>query len=112
MLGIYKLADILASQDDGIRADFLHDKGFRTHRLEAAVTSLEPEIEIFREYAETRAGRRLQSAIIGTGASALVSSPWRFVRFGAKGAVRLIPVVGWVMLAYDLYGLGEDLELY
>ncbi len=100
------------SQEDGITYDWLQDKGFRSQRLETAVSSRIEEIEAFREFSETRAGRRIQSSVIGAGASALVSSPYRFVRFGAKGAVRMIPYVGWVLLAYDLYGLGEDLELY
>ena len=47
MLPIYKLAHILASQEDGIRPDFLQDRGFRSIRLEEAVTS--SQAETFRE---------------------------------------------------------------
>ena len=112
MLPIFQLAHILDQQEDGIRFDWLQDKGFRSQRLETAVASRTEEIEAFREFSETRVRRKVQSSVIGAAASALVSSPYRFVRFGAKGAVRMIPVVGWVLLAYDLYGLGEDLELY
>ena len=112
MFGIYKLGHILNQQEDGIRYDFLQDKGFRSGKLETAVSSRTEEIEAVADFLETRAGRRIKSSVIGAGASALVSSPYRFVRFGAKGSLRMIPVVGWVLLAYDLYGLGEDLELY
>ena len=112
MLPVYKLAHILDQQEDGIRFDWLQDKGFRSQQLETAVSSRSEEIAAVGDFLETRAGRKIQSSIIGAGASAFVSSPYRFVRFGAKGAVRMIPVVGWVLLAYDLYGLGEDLELY
>ena len=112
MIGIYKLAHLLEQQEDGIRADWLQDKGFRSQRLETAVSSRSEEIEAVADFLETRAGRKIQRSVIGAGASALVSSPYRFVRFGAKGALRMIPVVGWVLLAYDLYGLGEDLEMY
>ncbi len=112
MLPIYKLAHILNQQEDAIPGDFLQDKGFRSVRLEESVLSHSEEIAHVADFLETRAGRRLRASVIGAGASAFVSSPYRFVRFGAKGAVRMIPVVGWVLLAYDLYGLGEDLELY
>ncbi len=47
MLPIFKLAHILDQQEDGIRANWLQDRGFRTPRLEEAVAS--PEAETFRE---------------------------------------------------------------
>ncbi len=106
------MAHLLDSQEDGIRANWLQDRGIRSIALEDAVSSRSEEISAVSDFLETRAGRKIRSSIIGAGASAFVSSPYRFVRFGAKGAVRIIPVVGWVLLAYDLYGLGEDLELY
>ena len=112
MLGIYRLAHVLDSQEDGIRYDWLQNKGFRSQPLETAVSSRSEEIEAVADFLETRAGRRIQRSVIGAGASALVSTPYRFVRYGAKGALRMIPVLGWVLLAYDLYGLGEDLEMY
>jgi hypothetical protein len=35
-----------------------------------------------------------------------------WLKYTTKGASRFIPIVGWGLLAYDLYNLGEDLELY
>ncbi len=97
---------------DEIEFNPLLNRGFRSQSLETAVQSRSEEIEAVADFLETRTGRKIQSRVIGAGASALLSSPYRFVRFGAKGAVRMIPVVGWALLAYDLYGLGEDLEFY
>jgi hypothetical protein len=35
-----------------------------------------------------------------------------WLKYTTKGVSRFIPIVGWGLLAYDLYNLGEDLDLY
>ena len=108
---IFRLAHILDDQEDGFFPDFIEDRGFRSTRLETAVFESE-EVAAVADFLETRVIRKVKSSVVGTGLRALASNPYRFVRFGAKGALRMVPVVGWVMLAYDLYGLGDDLEIY
>ena len=75
MLPIYKLAHILDQQEDGIRYDWLQDKGFRMQPLVTSDSSYSEEIAHVADFLETRVGRKIQSAVIGAGASALVSSP-------------------------------------
>jgi len=97
--------------EDGISPDFLLERGYRSTELETAVFESE-EMAAVADFLETRVVRKVTGSVVGVGLRALTSNPYRFVRFGAKGVLRFVPVVGWVMLAYDLYGLGDDLELY
>ncbi len=64
------------------------------------------------DFVETRVKRAITASVVGPVLSAAASSPWRWVRFGAKGAIRLVPYVGWAILAYDLYELGDEMDLY
>ena len=80
---------------------------------QAVIDNWGDEAEVFREFMHTRAGRKLHAAaaLHGVRAFGAVSRvPW--VRMASKGIVRLIPIVGWGLLAYDLYRLGDDLEFY
>ncbi len=64
------------------------------------------------DFVEKRVDAAIRASVIGTVLGAAASSPWRWVRFGAKGAIRLVPYVGWAILAYDVYELGEEMDLY
>lgn len=64
------------------------------------------------DFVEKRVDAAIRASAVGTVLTAAASSPWRWVRFGAKGAIRLVPYVGWALLAYDLYELGDEMELY
>ncbi len=88
--------------------------GNRSPQLEQAVIeNWSDEVAAFRDFALTRGGRTVTRTI---GLSALSgiyhATKVRWIRYTVKGAVRFIPVIGWGLLAYDLYNLGEDLDLY
>ncbi len=68
--------------------------------------------EPLRDFIETRIGRRIVRIPVVAALSAAASSPWRWVRIGSKGALRLVPVIGWGILAYDVYTLGEEMDIY
>lgn len=89
-------------------------RGFRSPKLEAAVVeNWSDEIEAFRNFAVTRAGRQFTRAIVGSVAyGAYHATKIKWLRYTVKGAVRFVPIVGWGLLAYDLYNLGEDLDFY
>ncbi len=94
--------------------DFPLIYGNRSPQLEQAIfDNWSDEIEAFRDFAVTRGGRTITRTI---GLSALTgvyhATKIRWIRYTVKGAVRFIPIVGWGLLAYDLYNLGEDLDLY
>lgn len=66
------------------------------------------------DYTRTRIGRRfvgkIVKPVIGLAAREVSKITW--LKYTTKGVTRFIPVLGWGLLAYDLYNLGEDLELY
>ena len=80
---------------------------------QSVVENWSDEAEIFHEFMHTRAGRKLHAAtaLYGVRAFAAVSRV-SWIKLASKGIVRVIPIVGWGLLAYDLYNLGDDLELY
>lgn len=87
--------------------------GVRSPLLEKAALSLKDEVEAFRNFAVTRVGRQFTRAIVGSVAyGAFHATKIKWLRYTVKGAVRFVPIVGWGLLAYDLYNLGEDLDLY
>ena len=70
------------------------------------------EAEPFAEFIRTRVARRATRVPVLAAISLAVESPWRWVRLGSKGILRLAPFVGWGLLAYDLYTLGDELDIY
>ncbi len=91
-----------------VQAPFTFDR-----RLSSAVVeNWSDEIQAFRDFTETRVGRHLQRIPVVAALTAATKTPWRWVRLGSKGALRLVPFVGWVLLAYDLYELGDELDIY
>ena len=66
------------------------------------------------DYGRTRIGRRVTGKVVKpvVGLVAREMSKVTWLKYTTKGASRFIPIVGWGLLAYDLYNLGEDLELY
>ncbi len=70
------------------------------------------EIAAFAEFHRTRTLRKIQRIPVVAALSVAADTPWRWVRIGSKGLMRLVPVIGWGLLAYDLYVLGDDLDLY
>ena len=86
---------------------------YRSPLLEQAVLDRRDEIEAFRDFAITRAGRHVTSTVVGASLGAMYQvSKCRWLRYTIKGVTRFVPVIGWGLLAYDLYNLGEDLDLY
>jgi hypothetical protein len=73
----------------------------------------DPTFRAVADYVETRVVRRVTSkvATVGLGAFSAVSRV-KWIKYVARGGVRFIPVIGYGMLAYDLYNLGEELEMY
>ena len=89
------------------------EHGYRSPILEQAAFSLKDEVQSFRDFAVTRAGRQFTRAVVGSVAyGAYHATKIKWIRYTVKGAVRFVPIVGWGLLAYDLYNLGEDLDLY
>ncbi len=81
--------------------------------ISAVAENWSDEIAAFRDFAVTRGERRFTAAVVSSGLSlASQASRVTWVRYAFKGMVRFIPIIGWGMLAYDLYNLGEDLDLY
>lgn len=67
------------------------------------------EAEAVGDFLRTRAGRRIDRAIVSSALYLASETPWRYIRFGSKLGARLVPVIGWGLLAYDLYVLGDEL---
>ncbi len=81
--------------------------------ISAVAENWSDEIEAFRDFAVTRIGRHVTRAVVGASLVALYQmSNIRWLRYTVKGVTRFIPIVGWGLLAYDLYNLGEDLDMY
>ncbi len=80
---------------------------------ESMIDNWSDEAEVFREFLHTRAGRKLHAAtaLYGVRSFGAVSRV-TWVKYIAKGITRFIPIIGWGLLAYDLYNLGDDLEFY
>ena len=89
-------------------------RAHRSHQLESAVVeNWTDETHAFRDFIATRGERRFTAAVVTSGLSfAAQASRVTWVKYTFKGMVRFIPIIGWGMLAYDLYNLGEDLDLY
>jgi hypothetical protein len=68
--------------------------------------------ESFTDFAIVRSTRKLTSMVYQGISSQLSPSRIKWLRVGGKLGGRFIPVVGWGLLAYDLYNLGEDLDFY
>ncbi len=103
------VADILQRKSVGP----LHP-GTVQHRLQdSLIDNWSDEAEVFREFMHTRAGRKLHAGIALHGVRTFGAvSRVTWVKYVAKGITRFIPVIGWGLLAYDLYNLGDDLDLY
>ena len=90
----------------------------RAHRstaLESAVVdNWSDEMTAFRDFAATRVKRHITRFMVGSaGVGLLATFPQvKWLRYTVKGAARFAPVVGWGLLAYDLYHLGDDLDIY
>lgn len=86
----------------------------RDPHFEEFITSFSKTVEEHpvTDFLETRAKRAVTGAVTGAALGLAQASSWKWVRFGARGAVRLVPYVGWALLAYDLYELGDEMELY
>ncbi len=89
-------------------------RAYRSPALEsAAADNLVDEVEAFRNFAVTRAGRRITRYAVGGALSfGYYAAGTQWLRYTIKGVTRFVPVIGWGLLAYDLYNLGEDLDLY
>ncbi len=89
-------------------------RAYRSHDLESAVVeNWSDEIDAFRTFAATRFGRHLTRFAIGSaGVGLYQATQIKWIRYSIKGVAKFAPVIGWGLLAYDLYNLGEDLELY
>ena len=103
------VADILQRRSGGpLRPGTVHS-GLQ----DAVVENWGDEAEVFYEFLHTRAGRKLHAGIALHGVRAFGAvSRVTWVKYASKGIVRFIPVIGWGLLAYDLYNLGDDLDLY
>ncbi len=88
--------------------------GFRSPMLEQSVQdNLSDEAAAVGVYFRTRVERRAASKIATVGVTAFSrASRVTWIKYFSKGIVRFIPIVGYGMLAYDLYNLGDDLDLY
>ncbi len=88
--------------------------GVRSPLLEQSVVeNWSDEAEAFRTFIGTRIGRHVTRAAVGASLGALYQATnIRWVRYSVKGVIRFVPVIGWGLLAYDLYNLGDDLDLY
>ncbi len=88
--------------------------GVRSPLLEQSlVENWSDEVHAFRDFAVTRVGRHLTRFAIGSAAVGVYhATQIKWIRYSIKGVARFAPVVGWGLLAYDLYNLGEDLDLY
>ncbi len=65
------------------------------------------------DFLAVRGQRRITAAGLSFGLSVAYDlSRTRFLRYSIKGITRFVPLIGWGFLAYDLYNLGEDLDLY
>jgi hypothetical protein len=66
------------------------------------------------DYGRTRIGRRVTGKVVKpvVGLVTREISKVTWLKYTTKGVSRFIPILGWGLLAYDLYNLGEDLELY
>ncbi len=71
------------------------------------------EIAAFRTFAITRVGRHFTRFTLGSvGVGIYQATNVKWIRYTIKGIARFAPVIGWGLLAYDLYHLGEDLDIY
>ncbi len=71
------------------------------------------EVQAFRDFVITRVERHVTRAAVGASLGTVYhASNIRWLRYTIKGVTRFVPVIGWGLLAYDLYNLGEDLDLY
>ncbi len=91
-----------------IRAPLTFDRRLST----AVVENWSDEVHAIGDFLYTRGGRHIQRIPIVGALSFAAQTPWRWVRLGSKGALRLVPYVGWVLLAHDLYELGDNLGFY
>ncbi len=79
----------------------------------SVVENLPDAVDAFRNFAITRVGRHAQRLAIGTvGVGVYLATDIKWIRYSIKGVAKFAPVIGWGLLAYDLYNLGEDLDLY
>lgn len=70
------------------------------------------EAEPVAKFIRTRAGRAITRIPVVAAIGLAAESPWKWVRLGSKGALRLVPFIGWGLLAYDVYTLGEEMDIY
>lgn len=66
------------------------------------------------DFTRTRIGRRVTGKVVKpvVGLVARQVSKVTWLKYTTKGVTRFIPILGWGLLVYDLYNLGEDLEFY
>lgn len=73
-----------------------------------------PTFHAIADFGRTRIGRqvtgKLVKPVIGLVTREISKVTW--LKYTTKGVSRFLPIIGWGLLAYDLYNLGEDLELY
>jgi hypothetical protein len=69
---------------------------------------------VVADFTRTRIGRRVTGKVVKpvVGLVARQVSKVTWLKYTTKGVTRFIPILGWGLLAYDLYNLGEDLEFY
>ena len=89
-------------------------RAFTSPQLISSVQeNLSDEASAVGDFLAVRGQRRITAAGLSFGLSVAYDlSRTRFFRYSIKGITRFVPVIGWGLLAYDLYNLGEDLDLY
>lgn len=96
---------------------FFEDQLYSPSLEDVSVEGFTPEqVETMRQFVGTRVKRSANRAVattVATGALEYATGAGiTWLGYGARGALRFIPILGWGLLAYDLYNLGEDLEFY
>lgn len=90
----------------GIKNQFLY--------ILASSETTTPKAEAVKDFAATRLQRQTQMSVVRSGIGMAMTSPTvmaspTLFRAGALG-LRILPVVGYAMLAYDLWSLYERLS--
>jgi len=106
------LDEIVPGNDFNSLADYWRPRTVDPNIVDSVQSS--STFHALADYGRTRVGRRVTGKVVKPviGLVAREMSKVTWLKYTTKGVTRFVPILGWGLLAYDLYNLGEDLELY